>query len=294
MTPPQLQRSRPTALPPSVGIGLKPQHYEALLGPDSPSGKPAWVEVHPQNYFGDGGPPHRWLTAIAELYPLSFHSVGLSLGSADGLNWHDLERLAILCERYQPASVSDHLSFSGNAHNRFADLLPVPYTKASLDHFAGEIGKVQDRLKRNILIENPSRCLAYRGDEISEVEFIERLLSKSGCGLLFDINNVEVSATNLGFSAQAYVDAIDPDWVGEIHLAGHAVEPHDSGPLLIDDHGSHVTDATWNLYRRFIDRAGAKPALIEWDTDIPDYAVLMAEVDKAQVIIDEACDALVC
>jgi uncharacterized protein len=285
MTPDLLQRSRPTALPPSAGLGLKPQHYEALLGPDSPSGKPAWVEVHPQNYFGDGGPPHRWLTAVSELYPLSFHSVGLSLGSASGLSGHNLDRLAILCDRYQPASVSDHLSFSGNAHNRFADLLPVPYTKASLSHFAGEIGKVQDRLKRNILIENPSRYLAYQGDEMSEIEFIERLISKSGCGLLFDINNIEVSATNLGFSAQAYVDAIDADWVGEIHLAGHAVEHHESGPLLIDDHGSHVTDATWSLYRRFIDRAGAKPTLIEWDTDVPDYAVLMTEVDKASQIL---------
>jgi uncharacterized protein len=286
MTPTFLQRDHPAVLPPSAGIGLKPQHYDALLGPDSPSGKPAWVEVHPQNYFGDGGPPHRWLTAIAELYPLSFHSVGLSLGSAAGLNGHDLDRLTILCERYQPASVSDHLSFSGNAHNRFADLLPVPYTRASLDHFAGEIGKVQDRLKCSILIENPSRYLAYRGDEMSEVEFIERLISKSGCGLLFDINNVEVSATNLRFSAQAYVDAIDPDWVGEIHLAGHAVEHHDSGPLLIDDHGSRVTDTTWQLYGRFIERAGAKPTLIEWDTDVPDYAVLVAEAGKAAEILN--------
>ena len=293
MTPDLLQRSRPTALPPSVGMGLKPQHYEALLDPDSPSGKPAWVEVHPQNYFGDGGPPHRWLTAISELYPLSFHSVGLSLGSADGLNGHDLDRLTLLCERYQAVSVSDHLSFSGNAHNRFADLLPIPYTQASLDHFAAEIDKVQGRLKRHILVENPSRYLAYQGDEMSEVEFIERLISKSGCGLLFDINNVEVSATNLGFSAHAYVDAIDPDWVGEIHLAGHAVEHHDSGPLLIDDHGSQVTEAAWSLYRRFIDRAGAKPTLIEWDTDIPDYAALMAELGKAQMVVDEACHVLV-
>ena len=233
-----------TVLPPSVGIGLKPQHYSALLDLQSPSGRPDWVEVHPQNYFGDGGPPHRWLTAIAALYPVSFHSVGLSLGSADGLNEYNLDQLAILCDRYQPASVSDHLSFSGNAHNRFSDLLPVPYTEASLDHFAGEIGKVQDRLKRAILIENPSRYLAYQGDEMSEVEYIERLIGKSGCGLLFDINNVEVSAINLGFSAAEYADAIHPEWVGEIHLAGHAVEHHDSGPLLIDDHGSHVTEAT--------------------------------------------------
>jgi uncharacterized protein len=282
----------PCPLPPLVGIGLKPQHYDALLGSDCLSGRPHWVEVHPQNYFGDGGPPHRWLTAIAEEYPLSFHSVGLSLGSADGLNEHDLDRLAILCDRYGPASVSDHLSFSGNAHNRFADLLPVPYTKMSVDHFTAEIGKTQDRLKRSILVENPSRYLAYQGDEMSEVEFIEQLLDKSGCSLLFDINNVEVSSINLGFSATEYVDAILPDWVGEIHLAGHAVEHHDSGPLLIDDHGSRVTDTTWNLYRRFIERAGAKPTLIEWDTDVPDYAVLMAEAGQAQAIIDEVCHVL--
>lgn len=282
----------PTTLPPLVGIGLKPQHYEALLDPDHPTPPPEWVEVHPQNYFGDGGPPHRWLTAISELYPLSFHSVGLSLGSVDGLNAHDLDRLAILCDRYQPASVSDHLSFSGNAHNRFADLLPVPYTRTSLDHFSGEIGKAQDRLKRNILIENPSRYLAYRGDEMSEIEFIEALLAKSGCRLLFDINNVEVSATNLGFSAEAYVDAINPEWVGEIHLAGHAVEIHDSGPLLIDDHGSHVTQTTWNLYRRFIERAGPRPTLIEWDTDTPELDELMAEAGKAAAIMDEACDVV--
>jgi hypothetical protein len=257
-----------------------------------PSGRTHWVEVHPQNYFGDGGPPHRWLTAISELYPLSFHSVGLSLGSADGLNQHDLDRLAVLCDRYQPASVSDHLSFSGNAHNRFADLLPVPYTRASLDHFAGEIGRVQDRLKRNILIENPSRYLAYRSDEMGEVEFIELLLAKTGCGLLLDINNVEVSASNLGFSAEAYVDAIEPDWVGEIHLAGHTVELHESGPLLIDDHGSHVTDTVWHLYGRFIHRSGPKPTLIEWDTDVPAFSELMAEAGIASAIMEEAFDAV--
>jgi uncharacterized protein len=278
----------PTTLPPLVGIGLKPQHYEALLDPDHPTPTPEWVEVHPQNYFGDGGPPHRWLTAISEIFPLSFHSVGLSLGSAEGLNQYDLDRLAILCDRYQPASVSDHLSFSGNAHNRFADLLPVPYTHASLDHFADEIGRVQDRLKRSILIENPSRYLAFQADEMSEVEYIERLLSRSGCGLLFDLNNVEVSATNLGFSADAYVDAINPEWVGEIHLAGHAVEIHDSGPLLIDDHGSRVTQATWNLYRHFIERAGPRPTLIEWDTDIPELEELMSEGGKASAIMHEA------
>ena len=270
-------------LPFSTGIGLKPQHYDAVL---SDVARPNWVEVHPQNYFGDGGPPHRWLTAIAEVLPISFHSVGLSLGSAEGLNEDDLEKLAVLCARYNPASVSDHISFSGNAQDRFADLLPIPYTQASLDHFATQVSRVQDRLKRSILLENPSRFLAYEGDEMDEVEFIAALIARTGCGLLFDINNVEVSSTNLGFDATAYIDAINPDWVGEIHLAGHAVEQHESGPLLIDDHGSPVTEFTWALYARFIARAGMKPTLIEWDTDVPDYAVLMGELDKAEAILN--------
>tara|TARA_R110001606_G_scaffold327813_1_gene474799 strand:+ start:855 stop:1763 length:909 start_codon:yes stop_codon:yes gene_type:complete len=277
----------PHSLPPSGGIGLKSVHYNNVLDDEAAAKHPSWVEVHPQNYFGDGGPAHRWLTAIAEAYPLSFHSVGLSLGSAEGLNSADLEKLAALCDRYQPAMVSDHLSWSGNAHDRYPDLLPIPYTQEALDHFAGEIDKVQDRLQRSILIENPSRYLSYRDDEMSETDFIHALCRQAGCGLLFDINNVEVTATNVGLDMEAYIDAIDPAIVGEIHLAGHATEQHDSGPLLIDDHGSIVSDITWHLYRRFIARAGAKPSLIEWDTDIPEYGVLMAEVAKAEAILSD-------
>jgi uncharacterized protein (UPF0276 family) len=276
----------PRSLPPLAGIGLKSVHYNNVLDDSAAAKRPSWVEVHPQNYFGDGGPAHRWLTAIAGVYPLSFHSVGLSLGSADGLNRDDLERIAALCDRYQPAMVSDHLSWSGNAHDRYPDLLPLPYTREALDHLVGEIGKVQDRLQRTILIENPSRYLSYRDDEMSETDFIHALCKQSGCGLLFDINNVEVSATNVGLDMEAYIDAIDPAIVGEIHLAGHAREEHDSGPLLIDDHGSIVSNVTWNLYRRFIARAGPKPTLIEWDSNIPEYDVLMAEVAKADKILD--------
>ncbi|MBQ0771757.1 MAG: DUF692 domain-containing protein [Sphingomonadales bacterium] len=275
----------PRSLPPSGGIGLKSVHYQNVLDDAAETRRPSWVEVHPQNYFGDGGPAHRWLTAIAGVYPLSFHSVGLSLGSAGGLNADDLDKLAVLCDRYQPAMVSDHLSWSGNAHDRYPDLLPIPYTQEALDHFAGEIGKVQDRLQRSILIENPSRYLSYRDDEMSETDFIDTLCRKAGCGLLFDINNVEVTATNVGLDMEAYIDAIDPGIVGEIHLAGHAREDHDSGPLLIDDHGSIVSDISWNLYRRFITRAGAKPTLIEWDSNIPEYAVLMAEVAKVEATL---------
>ena len=275
----------PRSLPLSGGIGLKSVHYQNVLDDAATATRPSWVEVHPQNYFGDGGPAHRWLTAIAGVYPLSFHSVGLSLGSAGGLNADDLDKLAVLCDRYQPAMVSDHLSWSGNAHDRYPDLLPIPYTQEALNHFAGEIGKVQDRLQRSILIENPSRYLSYRDDEMSETDFIDTLCRKAGCGLLFDINNVEVTATNVGLDMEAYIDAIDPGIVGEIHLAGHAREDHDSGPLLIDDHGSIVSDISWNLYRRFITRAGAKPTLIEWDSNIPEYDVLMAEVAKVEATL---------
>ncbi|WP_373490633.1 DUF692 family multinuclear iron-containing protein [Parasphingorhabdus sp.] len=277
----------PRSLPPSGGIGLKSVHYQNVLGDAAQAKRPSWVEVHPQNYFGDGGPAHRWLTAIAEVYPLSFHSVGLSLGSADGLNASDLDKLGALCDRYQPAMVSDHLSWSGNAHDRYPDLLPIPYTYEAFDHLAGEIGKVQDRLQRTILIENPSRYLSYRDDEMSETDFIHALCRRAGCGLLFDINNVEVTATNVGLDMDAYIDAIDPALVGEIHLAGHAREDHESGPLLIDNHGSIVSEVTWHLYRRFIRRAGAKPTLIEWDSDIPEYAVLMAEVAKMEPILND-------
>ncbi len=274
-------------LPPSGGIGLKPAHYNDVLDKDTKVEHPSWVEVHPQNYFGNGGPAHRWLTAIAEVYPLSFHSVGLSLGSADGLNRHDLDKIADLCARYEPAMVSDHLSWSGNAHDRYPDLLPIPYTNEALDHFATQIGRVQDRLQRPILIENPSRYLSYRDDEMSETDFIHALCKKAGCGLLFDINNVEVTATNVDLDMEAYVDAIDPSIVGEMHLAGHAREDHADGPLLIDDHGSVVSDITWKLYQRFIERAGAKPTLIEWDTDIPEYHVLMAEVGKVEAVLNQ-------
>ncbi|MDM7957252.1 DUF692 domain-containing protein [Blastomonas sp.] len=268
-------------LPPNTGIGLKPAHYRDVLEPQPGSAAPAWVEVHPQNYFVDGGPPHRWLTAVAERLPVSFHSVGLSIGTADGLDTDELDQLAALCDRYEPASVSDHLSWSGNGADRYPDLLPIAYTRTSLDHVSAQIGRVQDRLRRPLLIENPSRYLAFAKDEMDEVGFIHALCSQSGCGLLFDINNVEVSCTNLQTDPFAYVDAIDPAIVGEIHLAGHATEWHDDRALLIDDHGSPVSDLTWQLFDRFIGRAGPRPVLIEWDTDVPDFAVLMAQAQKA-------------
>lgn len=286
----------PTELPPLAGIGLKPEHYAPVLQSVSASNSahstalgeaPAWLEVHPQNYYGAGGPPHRWLSAIAEHRALSFHSVGLSLGSTAGCDHDDLEHLAALCDRYEPAMVSDHLSWSGSASNRYPDLLPVPYTDEALGHFVAQISVVQERLKRRILIENPSRYLAFVGDDMDEVDFLHLLCESSGCGILLDINNIEVSATNLGLDPIAMIDAIDPGLVGEIHLAGHAREEHPDGPILIDDHGSPVSDPTWALFARFIGRAGRRPVLIEWDTDVPQYAVLMAEACKAEAIMHD-------
>lgn len=276
---------------PAVGIGLKPQHYAALLeavtvSMPSPGSAPNWVEVHPQNFAGEGGPPHRWLTAIAEYLPVSFHSVGLSLGSADGLDEAELERLAQLCDRYQPVLVSDHLSWSGNARNRYPDLLPVPYTHEALDHFVCQVERAQDRLKRQMLIENPSRYLAFACDEMDEAEFLHQLCARSGCAILLDLNNIEVSATNLGLDPLAMVDAIDPALVGEIHLAGHAREERADGPLLIDDHGSPVSDLTWALFARLIRRTGPRPVLIERDTNVPPFAELMREVRKAGQLIE--------
>jgi uncharacterized protein len=280
-------------LPLRAGVGLKPQHYTRALDAvsasiDDPQSPPAWFEVHPQNYFCAGGPPHHWLTAFAEVAPLSFHSVGLSIGSADGVIADELEQLAALCERYAPAMVSDHLSWSGSASNRYPDLLPVPYTEEALDHFAAQVGRVQDRLGRAMLIENPSRYLAFAGDTMGEADFLHALCQRSGCGLLLDINNIEVSATNLGLDPEAMVDAIDPSLVGEVHLAGHATEQHDHGPLLIDDHGSAVSHETWQLFERFVERAGPCPVLIEWDTNVPEFDVLLAEAAIADAIIRRA------
>lgn len=283
-----MNASRP--LPPVAGVGLKPAHYVQALEAVSasihpPAGPPGWFEVHPQNYFGAGGPPHRWLSAFADAAPLSFHSVGLSLGSRDGVNTAELDQLATLCDRYAPALVSDHLSWSGSASNRYPDLLPVPYTREVLDHFVVQVGRVQERLMRPLLIENPSRYLAFAGDEMSEAEFLHALCARSGCGILLDLNNIEVSASNLGLDAEAMVDAIDPAWVGEVHLAGHAREDHAGGPILIDDHGSAVSDETWRLFARFIHRAGPRPVLIEWDTDVPAFEVLLAEAARADAIL---------
>ena len=289
-----MARSPDMHLPPRGGIGLKPAHYAELLEAHGRGAAPAWAEVHPQNYFGAGGPPHRWLTAVVERMPLSFHSVGLSLGSPEGVDTDQLRRLAELTDRYNPAMVSDHLSWSGVAGERYPDLLPLPMTSETLEHFAREVARVQDRLGRRILIENPSRMLAFRGDTYDEPGFLTALARRSGCGILLDINNIIVGALNLGFDAGAYVDQIDPRLVGEIHVAGHTVEEHPDGARVSR---STITG------RRSASNAGRcwtvsspgpapRPVLVERDNAIPAFAELAAEVARAdRMLMREMADA---
>ncbi len=273
-------------LPPRAGIGLKPAHYAQALGHEGEAASPNWVEIHPQNYFAAGGPAHRWLAAFAETLPVSFHSVGLSIGSAEGVNLSELSQLKVLADRYKPAMISDHLSWSEAGGERFPDLLPVPYTLAALNHCVTQIDRIQGEFGRSILIENPSRMLAWAGDDMHEVDFLNELCARCGCGLLLDINNVDVSSQNLGFDAQEWLDSIDQSLVGEIHLAGHTIEQHKSGPLLIDDHGSPISERCWALYEGFIARSGPLPTLIERDTNIPSYAELIDEADRADLLLE--------
>jgi len=273
-------------LPPRGGIGLKPTHFADVLDAAVRGAGPRWVEVHPQNYMMAGGPMHRWLASIRDALPLSFHSVGLSLGDPAGVDVAELERLAALVDRYQPSSVSDHLSWSSLDGEQIPDLLPIPMTHGSLAHFVSEIGRVQDRLDRTILIENPSRMLALAGDQFDEPGFIAELCARSGCRLLLDINNVIVSGINLGIDPTDNLDAIDPKLVGEIHIAGHMLERHENGAFLaIDDHGSPVGEQCWTLLARFLSRSGPKPVLVERDNDVPAYAELAAEVARADGLL---------
>jgi uncharacterized protein (UPF0276 family) len=267
-----------------AGVGLKPQHYREILegGADV-----AWFEVHAENYLGAGGPPHAALTAIRERYPLSVHGVGLSLGGMQPPDRTHLRRLRALLERYQPALFSEHLAWSSHGGVFLNDLLPLPYTKATLSHVAAQVSLVQDALGRRILIENPSTYVRFAGEALSEPAFLGELAARTGCGLLLDVNNVYVSATNHGFDPAGYLDAFPLAPVEEVHLAGHAVTADDVGEsLLIDAHDREVIGPVWSLYRSLIARAGPLPTLIEWDTDVPAWPRLLAEAMRAQAVLD--------
>jgi hypothetical protein len=260
-----------------TGIGLRAPHVEEILATRPRVG---WLEVHAENYMG-GGPALRALERLRRDYPISLHGVGLSLGSADGLDTRHLERLAALAERLQPALVSEHLSWSVVGGAYLNHLLPLPYTEATLALVAGHVTRAQDRLGRRLLVENPSGYLRFESSTLAEAEFLAALAQRTGCGLLCDVNNIHVTCANLGGDAEAYLAALDPATIGEIHLAGHAVNEADGRTILIDDHGSPVAPAVWRLYERALARFGAAPTLIEWDTDVPPLPALLAEAADA-------------
>lgn len=272
-----------SALPARAGVGLKPEHYRDILDTRPDMG---WFEVHPENYMGAGGPPHHYLGRVRAWYPLSLHGVGLSIGAAGRLSEEHLHRLAGLISRYDPGSFSEHLAWSTHDTTFLNDLLPLPYTRATLDHVADHVDETQDTVGRRMLIENPSTYVRFVGDEMSEIAFLEALSRRTGCGLLLDVNNVFVSARNHGFDAAAYIDAFPVHLVGEVHLAGHAtIDGGDDTTLLVDAHDRHVADEVWGLYARVIQRAGPVPTLIEWDNDIPSWRVLADEARRAEAVM---------
>jgi uncharacterized protein (UPF0276 family) len=275
--------SAPAPVPASAGIGLRFAHHRYVA-----ENRPAasWFEVHAENYMA-GGAPLRYLEAIRRDYPVSLHAVGLSLGGTDPLDADHLERLRILAGRIAPGLISDHLSWSAIDGVYLADLLPLPYTEEALAVVADNIDRVQTALGRMILIENPSTYLAFNASVIEEPEFLAELARRTGCGILCDVNNIYVSARNLGADPFAYIEALKSAPVAEIHLAGHAVRRLDDGhEIRIDDHGSAVGPAVWVLYEQALGMFGPVPTLIEWDTDIPAFAVLAAEAAHAQACLD--------
>lgn len=265
-------------VPAKAGIGVKPAHYRDLL---QARPKLAFIEVHTENYMGAGGPPHAYLDALADLYPLSFHGVGMSLAGVEPLDRDHLERWRILADRYQPALVSEHLAWSRFGGVSVHDLLPVPYTREALATVCEHIDEMQSCLKREILVENLSTYVTFPQSEIPEAEFVVETARRTGCKLLLDVNNVYVSACNHKFDARAWLAQIPGGLVGEIHLAGHAVIRDGDFEIRIDDHGSEVCPEVWDLYREAVGRIGARPTLIEWDTNVPELSVLLKEARRA-------------
>lgn len=266
-------------LPNSPGVGYKAQHFAAIMENADPVG---WLEIHAENYMGMGGRPLAQLRHLSEKFPFSVHGVGLSIGGEGRLDADHLTRLKTLCDWLNPASFSEHLAWSTHDSAFLNDLLPLPYTTATLTRVADHIDEVQEVLGRQMLLENPSSYLAFTTSEMSETDFLAEVAKRTGCGLLLDVNNVFVSATNLGYSPQGYIDAYPLDKVGEIHLGGHDEDADETGaPLLIDSHGRAVVDPVWALLDYTLDRSGPRPLLIEWDTDVPDWPVLAEEARRA-------------
>lgn len=280
-------RSRAAAhIAPRSGVGLKPAHYRTILETRPDIG---FFEVHAENYMGAGGPPHRFLEAIRADYPLSVHGVGLSIGSSEALDRAHLARLSRVVTRYEPGLVSEHLAWSTHNGSFLADLLPLPYTHSTLARVCAHVDEVQETLRRQVLIENPSTYVRFAHSTLEETDFLAELAARTGCGLLLDVNNVTVSAVNHGTSPYAYIDAFPVEEVEEIHLAGFSEEGgHDGERLLIDDHGSAVRAEVWLLYRYALHRAGAVPTLVEWDNNIPEWSVLVSQARRAETALRQA------
>lgn len=271
-------------IPAQAGVGLKAEHYLEILEHRPSIG---WFEIHAENYMEAGGPPHHYLRAIREDYPLSVHGVGLSIGGAERLDEVHLGRLKAVCDRYQPGLVSEHLAWSTHAGIYLNDLLPVPYNRDTLRHVVEHIDHLQSTLRRRILLENPSTYVAFQSSDMGEIEFLSEIVSRTGCGLLLDVNNIFVASTNHGRDPEAFIDSFPVAHVGEIHLGGHSVDADDAGStLLIDSHGCEVTDRVWELYKRAVERTGPVPTLIEWDNDVPAWSTLIAEARRADVVLN--------
>ncbi|UWP89948.1 MNIO family bufferin maturase [Aliiroseovarius crassostreae] len=276
----QPQNAAPhSALPKSGGIGYKPQYFKDLM--ENP-GAVTWLEIHAENYMGDGGRPLAQLKHLADRFPISVHGVGLSIGGEARLDPEHLARLKKLVDWINPAMFSEHLAWSTHDSQFLNDLLPLPYTNDTLARVTRHINEVQDYLGRKMLLENPSSYLAFAESTWSEPDFIRELARRTGCGLLLDVNNVFVSATNLEFDPHTYIDAYPLELVEEFHLAGHDEDADELGKkLLIDSHGKPVDEPVWALFDYVISRSGPRPALVEWDNDVPDYPVLEAEAARA-------------
>lgn len=275
-----------TLAPASVGASFKPEHLQAILADDVPVD---FLEIHAENYMGAGGPPHHALARVAERAAISLHGVCMSLGGPQPLSKDHLQRFRALVDRYRPALVSEHLAWSTHDAAFMNDLLPLPYNAATLSHVCDHIDEMQEAIGQPILLENPSTYVAFSTSTMSEIDFIAAIARRTGCGLLLDVNNVFVSATNHGYSPLQYLADFPLHRVGEIHLAGHALQEDDEGEtLLIDSHDGPVADDVWALYAEVVAMAGPVPTLVEWDSKIPDWPVLKAEAFAARAILRTA------
>lgn len=282
-----IMRQQDTTIAAAIGVGLRAPHVAEIIATRPALG---WFEVHAENYMG-GGPALAQLDAIRRDYPLSLHGVGLSLGTAEGVDNEHLRRLRALIERTEPMLVSEHLSWSVSGGVYLNDLLPLPYTEETLEIVARNVAMAQEALRRRLLVENPSSYLRFRHSTIPEPEFLAALAARTGCGLLCDVNNIHVTCANLGGDAADYLDALPAAAIGEIHLAGHASVVRGGKTLLIDDHGAPVAPAVWQLYRRALARFGVVPSLVEWDKTLPALAVLLKEARVAADVARARNDA---